>query len=380
MTFTVRVIEVGHIVAGPTAGLILADLGHEVIKIENPDGGDIARKLEGSSKGAFPTFNRNKKSVAIDLKMPEGKEAFKDIVRTSDILIDNLSNGTMDSLGLGFKDLKKIRHNLIYVSIHGYGPGPLQNRKSLDYPIEVHSGMAFMNGLKNRPLRVGASVVDISSALFGVVGALDALSKRGGSDEAKKIEIGLFETAMFLVGQHIVTEEMLGKELDPINESGFAWGIYDFFNTKDGKKIFIAVTTDNQWKKFCLSFNMGFCAERIYEHNDGRYLNRDTLIPRIAENIKRLNSSDVIEVLEKNNIVFSMLKKPWELLEDDQAKDKFVRVDYDGKILRVPATPVYGNEYTGMVPDLGADTDAVLKSLGYSQEKIDHLRKISTLL
>ncbi|MCL5990033.1 MAG: CoA transferase [Candidatus Thermoplasmatota archaeon] len=376
----VRVIEVGHIVAGPTAGLILADLGHEVIKIENPDGGDIARKLEGSSKGAFPTFNRNKKSVAIDLKKPEGREVFNDIVKTSDILIDNLSNGTMDSLGLGFDNLKKLRHNLIYLSIHGYGPGPLQNRKSLDFPIEVHSGMAFMNGLKGRPLRVGASVVDIASALFGVVGALDALSKRRESDKAKKIEIGLFETAMFLVGQHIVTEEMLGKELDPINESGFAWGIYDFFDTKDGKKIFIAVTTDNQWKKFCLSFNIGFCDERIYEHNDGRYLNRDTLIPRIAENIKCLNSSDVIGILEQNNIVFSILKKPWDLLQDDQSKDKFVRVDYIGEMLRVPSTPVNETGYTGTVPNLGEDTDTVLRSLGYPQEKIDHLRKTRTLL
>ena len=376
----VRVIEVGHIVAGPTAGLILADLGHEVIKIENPDGGDIARKLEGSSKGAFPTFNRNKKSVAIDLKKPEGREVFNDIVKTSDILIDNLSNGAMDSLGLGFDNLRRLRHNLIYVSIHGYGPGPLQNRKSLDFPIEVHSGMAFMNGLKGRPLRVGASVVDIASALFGVVGALDALSKRKESDKAKKIEIGLFETAMFLVGQHIVTEEMLGKELDPINESGFAWGIYDFFDTKDGKKIFIAVTTDNQWKKFCLSFNIGFCDEKIYEHNDGRYLNRNTLIPRIAENIKQLNSSDVIEILERNNIVFSILKKPWDLLQDDQSKDKFVRVDYIGKMLRVPSTPVNETGYAGTVPNLGEDTDTVLRSLGYPQEKIDYLRRTRTLL
>jgi crotonobetainyl-CoA:carnitine CoA-transferase CaiB-like acyl-CoA transferase len=376
----VRVIEVGHIVAGPTAGLILADLGHEVIKIENPDGGDIARKLEGSSKGAFPTFNRNKKSVAIDLKKPEGREVFNDIVKTSDILIDNLSNGAMDSLGLGFDNLRRLRHNLIYVSIHGYGPGPLQNRKSLDFPIEVHSGMAFMNGLKGRPLRVGASVVDIASAVFGVVGALDALSKRKESDKAKKIEIGLFETAMFLVGQHIVTEEMLGKELDPINESGFAWGIYDFFDTKDGKKIFIAVTTDNQWKKFCLSFNIGFCDEKIYEHNDGRYLNRNTLIPRIAENIKQLNSSNVIEILERNNIVFSILKKPWDLLQDDQSKGKFVTVDYTGEMLRVPSTPVNETGYTGTVPNLGEDTDTVLRSLGYTQEKIDRLRKTRTLL
>jgi crotonobetainyl-CoA:carnitine CoA-transferase CaiB-like acyl-CoA transferase len=376
----VRVIEVGHIVAGPTAGLILADLGHEVIKIENPDGGDIARKLEGSSKGAFPTFNRNKKSVAIDLKKPEGREVFNDIVKTSDILIDNLSNGAMDSLGLGFDNLRRLRHNLIYVSIHGYGPGPLQNRKSLDFPIEVHSGMAFMNGLKGRPLRVGASVVDIASALFGVVGDLDALSKRKESDKAKKIEIGLFETAMFLVGQHIVTEEMLGKELDPINESGFAWGIYDFFDTKDGKKIFIAVTTDNQWKKFCLSFNIGFCDEKIYEHNDGRYLNRNTLIPRIAENIKQLNSSNVIEILERNNIVFSILKKPWDLLQDDQSKGKFVTVDYTGEMLRVPSTPVNETGYTGTVPNLGEDTDTVLRSLGYTQEKIDRLRKTRTLL
>jgi len=373
-----RVVEVGHIVAGPTAGLIFADLGHEVIKVENLSGGDIARKLEGSSKGAFPTFNRKKKSVAIDLKMEEGREIFKRLIRTSDILIDNLSNGAMDSLGLGFENLKELRKNLVYLAIHGYGPGPEENRKSLDFPIEVHSGMAYMNGLRDRPLRIGASVVDIASALFGVIGALNAVYN--GEGNGTKIEIGLFETSMFLVGQHIVTEQMIGKELEPINESGFAWGIYDFFDTLDRKKIFIAVTTDNQWKKFSQVFEIDSGKDKKYEHNAGRYLNRDTLIPIIEQKIAQMDSRSVIKILEQNNIVFSVLKKPWDLLYDPQAIDKFVHVNYEKKELLVPATPLLGSDGKENVPELGEDTEAVLFSLGYSQEKINSFRTRGILL
>ncbi|WP_075057368.1 CoA transferase [Thermogymnomonas acidicola] len=132
----VRVIEIGHIVAGPTAGLIFSDLGFEVIKVERPGrGGDIARELEGSSAGTFPFFNRNKRSVEIDLRQASGRDEFLELVRGgSDVVIDNLGPGAMDALGLGYRKLREVNPRIIYLSIKGYGSGPYEARKSLDFP------------------------------------------------------------------------------------------------------------------------------------------------------------------------------------------------------------------------------------------------------
>ncbi|MGC8546288.1 MAG: CaiB/BaiF CoA transferase family protein [Thermoplasmata archaeon] len=366
-----RVIEIGHIVAGPTAGLLLADLGFEVIKVERPGYGDISRTLTGTSSGAYPFYNRNKKSITIDLKKKEGVGLLKNMIKHTDVLIDNLGYGALYSLGLDYEKMSELNNGLIYLSIRGYGEGPYEKRKSLDFPIEVHSGLAYMTGTRDRPMRVGASIVDMSAAMFGVIAVLNAIIEREKTGKGKKITIGMFETAEFFMGQHIASHQLIGRDLKPLNEEGFAWGIYDFFNTLDEKKIFIAVTTDDQWKKFCGIFSLN--ADE-FPTNAIRYSNRDKLIPKISELISRISLEEITKLLDRENISYAILNKPWDLLNDLHAQNKMVEVKYSGKNLKVPISPL-GNIQLSDPPQLGENTEEILKTLGYSLQEIERFKK-----
>ncbi|KAA8921863.1 CaiB/BaiF CoA-transferase family protein [Thermoplasma sp.] len=367
-----RALEIGHIVAGPTAGLLLSDMGFEVIKIERPGSGDIARSLTGSSAGAFPFYNRGKKSVTVDLKSEEGRRIFMRLVSTSSVIIDNLGYGAMDSLGLSYEKISEANPKIVYLSIRGYGDGPYERRKSLDYPIEVHSGLAYMTGLTGRPMRVGASIVDMGAAMFGVLNVMNALADAEKTGRGRKISVGLFETAMFFVGQHIATYQITGQELRPINEEGFAWGIYDFFKTKDLKDVFVAVTTDEQWKHFCVEFDLD--VQDKYPTNRIRYENRPTLIPYLQSVFGRYSEKDLLSKLEKANISYATLNRPWDLIGDIHASRKMVKESYASSELYVPVPPL-ANFKKGDPPALGGDSEEILREVGYSREEIMDLHK-----
>ncbi|MHB1709092.1 MAG: CaiB/BaiF CoA transferase family protein [Thermoplasmataceae archaeon] len=378
MKCLVRVIEIGHIVAGPSAGLLFSELGYEVIKIEKPGEGDIARRLTESSAGAFPFYNRNKKSMALDLGSPQGRDIFLRLVKGSDIIIDNLGYGAMDRMHLSHNELSSFNAGLIYLSIKGYGRGPMEKRKSLDFPIEIHSGVAYMTGLTGRPMRVGGSMIDMGAAMFGVIQTLNALLEREKTGKGKFIDIGLFETAMFFMGQHIATYQLNNRALKPLNEEGFAWAIYDFFETSDGKQVFIAVTTDAQWKTFCREIQLGLCDRPDLERNEGRFVRREELHYLIQEKTIRMKKDDLINFLQANNIAYSELKTPWDLLSDEQAAVSLVRENYLGKELRVPAIPG-GGVNSGSPPGLGEDTVKIMEELGYSRQEIDQFRTEGTI-
>lgn len=369
-----RVIEIGHIVAGPTAGLILSDLGHEVIKLELPDKGDIARHLTGTSSGTFPYFNRNKKSLTLNFRTEKGREIFRRLIKTADILIDNIGFGSLERAGLSYRELAEINPAIIYLSLKGYGSGPYEERKSLDYPIEVHTGLAYMTGLIGRPMRVGTSIVDITSAMFGVIGILAALNERERTGKGKYIDLGMFETSAFLVGQHIVSYQVNGKPLKPINEEGFAWAIYDFFRTGDSKDIFIAVTTDPQWQSFCKSLDLGLCNNEDYSTNEKRYSKRHELLEIIGRRISMIDYQELETILSSENIAHALLNRPWDLLIDPQMSGKMVKTSHEGHELSMPSIPIQGGK-SGKYPKLGENTEELLQEVGYNKEEIENFKK-----
>lgn len=369
-----RVIELGHIVAGPTVGLILAEMGFEVIKVEKPGSGDISRNLTGESAGSFPYYNRNKKSVEINTKLEKGKEALIKLIKTADVLVDNFSADFMKNLGLEYETLKEINPGLIYVAIKGYGAGLNQDRKSLDYPIEIDSGIAYMNGLTGRPMRVGASLVDMFSATTAVIGIYDALLKRHETGKGCKLESSLFNNAMFMIGQHLSTYQVNGKPLKPLNEAGFAWGIYDFFRTKDHSNIFLAVTTDEQWRKFCNAFKIEDGLRERYGTNRERFLGRGELIPQIAKIVEKYESHDLEITLKQNQIVYSFLRKPWDLLDDPESVRQMHNVDFNGLKMKLPGIPIAPNS-DEIVPALGSSNFSILESLGYGKGDIEIITK-----
>lgn len=367
-----RVIELGHIVAGPTAGLILAEMGFEVIKVEKPHSGDISRNLTGESAGSFPYYNRNKMSVEINTKSDMGKEALIKLIQTADVLIDNFSSDFMKNLGLEYADLKVINPRLIYVSIKGYSSGINETRKSLDYPIEIDSGIAYMNGLTNKPMRIGASLVDMFSASTAVIGIYDALMKREATGKGCAVESSLFDNAMFMIGQHISTYQVNERPLKPLNEAGFAWGIYDFFRTADQNNIFLAVTTDGQWEKFCSVFHVGKPICEQYSTNRDRFLGRKELIPMISRIIEQYEAGTLEHMLRTNQIVYSFLRTPWDLLDDPESASHMNDVYFNGKVLKLPRIPVspHRDEH---VPSLGESNAKVLSLLGYGKKQIDEI-------
>ncbi|MCL4310883.1 MAG: CoA transferase [Candidatus Thermoplasmatota archaeon] len=366
-----RVLELGQIVAGPTAGLVFADMGFEVIKIEKPGTGDVARELSGSSSGTFMYYNRGKKSLELDIRTEKGKNVFKKLVETADIVIENMAPGTMDRLGFSYEELKKINSKIIYMSIKGYMDGPYKNRKSLDYPIEIESGLAYMTGTKGKPLRMGASIVDMVAAILGVAKVLQLLSE----NKSGLVEIGLFETAMFLTGQHIATYQLEGYDLPPINEKNFAWGIYDYFMTGDNKKIFIAVATDDQWKKFCTGFDLNnLLSDQKFNSNGERYRQRDFLIPLIQKKLLSLNYDEVKKRLDLYNISYGTLNRPWDLLHDPQAMKYMVNVTYNNQNYEVPRLPFSVADIHN-APKLGNCNKTILSDLGYTKDEIEELKK-----
>src|SRR5689334_24623201 len=281
----IRVVEFTHMVMGPTCGLLLGDLGAEVIKVE-PIEGDSTRRLLGSGAGFFPTFNRNKKSIALDLKTPEGVEAALRLVATADIVSENFKPGTMKKLGLDYDSLKQLNPRLIYVSHKGFLPGPYDHRTALDEVVQMMGGLAYMTGRPGDPLRAGTSLNDIMGGLFGAIGALGALIQRGITGRGMEVQSALFENNVFLVGQHMLQFAMTGKHPAPMPARDNPWAIYDVFTVKDGEQIFLAAVSDAQWHTFCDA--LGFAdlkSDPLLKTNNDRVRARPQLLATLRERL-----------------------------------------------------------------------------------------------
>ncbi|MDB5411127.1 MAG: L-carnitine dehydratase/bile acid-inducible protein [Rhodospirillales bacterium] len=379
-----RVLELGHIVAGPTASLILADLGADVIKIEHPDGGDQARRMPGAGSGYY-FFNRNKRSVAIDLKSPIGKAAFLTLVRSADICLDNYAPGAIDRLGLGYDVLATENPGLIYLAIKGFLPGPYENRPSLDELAQMMGGLAFMTGPSGRPMRAGASIIDIGAATYGVIGILAALHKRAATGRGEMITAGLFETSVFWVGQWMARAVATGQKSIPMAEIGqslrMGWGIFHLFATADDQQVFIGITSNGHWERFCAAFGLPelFADERL-DTNEKRVTAQGWMLPLIREAIVRETSAELQRKLDAAKVPYAPVNRPDQLLDDPHLNEtgQLLPVPMeDGTIGNLPKLPFASSAYDFAIrrppPALGEHTREILAEAGIAAAEIDAL-------
>ncbi|MCC6210522.1 MAG: CoA transferase [Burkholderiales bacterium] len=366
-------------VMGPTCGLVLADLGAEVIKVE-PLEGDNTRRLVGAGAGFYPIFNRNKKSLAVDVKSPRGIELVLKLIATADVLTENFRPGALDRLGLGHAQLAGKFPRLIYCTLKGFLEGPYDHRPALDEVVQMMGGLAYMTGLPERPLRVGSSVNDIMGGMFGAIGILAALRERERTGKGKLVRSALFENTAFLVGQHMAQKAITGEEPPPMSVKKPAWGIYDIFETADDR-LFVGVVTDTQWEVFCREFGeTALGADARLKTNTQRVNERAWLMPRLEAIFRRWKRGELEKKLEAIGLPYAPITRPWDLFDDPHlnASGGLVEIrDPRGTSFRCPGLPL---ELDGRrlpkrndPPAPGEGARELIASLGYAPEAIEAL-------
>lgn len=377
----IRVAEFTHMVMGPTCGLILADLGADVVKIE-PPGGDKTRRLPGSGAGYFPMYNRNKRSVCLDLKTEAGKTAALKIIDSADVLIENFRPGAMEKLGFGYEDLAKRNPRLIYCSEKGFLDGPYAHRTALDEVAQMMGGLAYMTGPPGRPLRAGASVIDVQGGLFGALGVLAALQQRQHTGLGQQVVSSLFENSVFLVGQHMAQFAVTGQPAAPMPARISAWAVYEVFDTADEQQVFVGVVSDTQWRQFCHSFELSeFEKDTSLTTNADRVRQRDRIIPVIKATFARYRQQDLMDKLERTGLPFAPIARPEAMFDDPhlQASDGLLELtltdgQHAGSKARLPALPLAmdGRRFQCRkdLPRIGQHTMDVLIEVGYSASEV----------
>ena len=381
----VRVIEFTHMVMGPTCGMVLADLGAEVIKVE-PVGGEHTRSLLGSGAGFFPMFNRNKKSIEVDLRSEAGAEVARALCVSADVVVENFRPGTMEQYGLDPASLSAANPRLIHVSAKGFLPGPYEHRTALDEVVQMMGGLAYMTGRPGDPLRAGTSVNDIMGGMFGAIGVLGALLQRGITGRGMAVQSALFENNVFLVGQHMLQYAMTGRPAAPMPERISAWAIYDVFTVRDGGQIFLAAVSDAQWAVFCdvLGFD-DLKADPALATNNQRVLARPSLLPLLRERLAPRTAAELAAIFERAGLPFAPINRPEDLFDDPHLVQTGALADVvvpdgpkAGETVKAALLPfTMDGERLGVrrdPPRRGEHTDAVLRSIGLDEARIAALR------
>ena len=381
-----RVVEFTHMVMGPTCGMVLADMGAEVIKVEPMDG-DRTRFLVGAGAGFFPLFNRNKKSIAIDLHKPEGAAVARRLAASADVVAENFKPGTMAKYGLDYAALSQVNERLIYVSHKGFLPGPYEHRTALDEVVQMMGGLAYMTGRPGDPLRAGTSINDIMGGMFGAIGALGALIQRGISGKGMEVQSALYENNVFLMGQHMLQFAMTGRHPAPMPARDNPWAVYDVFTVKDGEQIFLAAVSDAQWKVFCDVLDLpDLKADPALATNNERVALRPQLLATLRQRLAGRSAAGLAATMEAAGLPFAPIRRPEDLLDDphllatggladvtlpdgersgQRVKTTLFPITMQGRRLGVRLQP----------PRLGEHTLALLQGLGYEDDEIGALQR-----
>ena len=383
----IRVLEFTHAVMGPTAGLILGDMGAEVIHVEPPRG-DSTRRLKGFGTGYFPFYSRNKQSLAVDLKTDEGHAIIEKLVPTADILVENFGPGTMERLGFGYEAMRSLNERLIYLSLKGFLSGPYEKRTAMDEVVQMMGGLAYMTGPPGQPLRAGTSIIDIGGGMFGVMGVLTALYERERTGLGQFVKSALFETTAFFMGQHMAYSALTDGNIPPMPARISAWSIYRTFDTRDGQSVFVGIISDRHWLRFCEAFGrQDWVQDPRLETNNGRIDQRDWLLPAVETMMAGLSKSEILERCDRVGIPFAPISRPEDLFEDPQLNQPerglLETTLLDGTQARLPRLPLELGDYDFSVrshpPAIGSGTDGLLEELGYDSAQIDALRQAGTV-
>ncbi len=376
----VRVLEFCHAIMGPSAGLILADLGADVIKVE-PVGGDSTRRLPGFAAGFFGTFNRNKRSLAIDLKANEGRALLHRLVATADVAIENYAPGTMDRLGCGYADFCKTNPRIVYCALKGFLSGPYEHRPALDEVVQFMAGLAYMTGPPGQPLRAGTSIVDIMGGAFAVIAIQAALREREQTGRGQFVKSALFESTAFLMAQHMAGQAITGRAPPPMPAREGAWAIYEPFATSDNEQIFVGITSNAQWRRFCEHFGRADLLQNpAYRTNEDRVRERPVLLPIVASIVAQHTRAELAELFDRIDIPFSPVAKPGDLFDDPQlnAGGRMLEIDFlKGVRAKLPRLPVEIGSHDlalrGQPPAIGEHSAEILAELGLNAREIDAL-------
>lgn len=373
----IRVVEFSHMVMGPASGLLLGDLGADVIKVEPVGEGDKTRRLPGSGAGFFPVFNRNKRSLALDLRSAAGIALARRLIAGADVVTENFRPGALDALGLGYEALKADHPGLVYCSLKGFLAGPYENRPALDEVVQMMGGLAYMTGPPGRPLRAGASVNDIMGGMFAAIGILAALLQRTRTGEGQLVKSALFENNVFLVATHMAQFSVTGKPAAPMPARISAWAVYDVFDTAD-EQLFVGVVSDTQWRAFCREFDQPqLLADPELATNRQRVAARDRFMPALRALFGSMTRAEAIIACEHAGLPYAPVSRPQDLLRDPHLATPGAMVEVtlpDGRAMPVPALPLemdghrFGRRLD--IPRIGEHSAAIAAELGYSAAAI----------
>lgn len=379
----ITVLEFTHAVMGPTTGLLLADMGAEVIHVEPPDG-DATRRLRGFGTGYFPFYSRNKKSLAIDVKSSEGKEIILKLASEADVVVENFGPGTMERLGFGYEALSEDNPRLIYCSLKGFLSGPYEHRHAMDEVVQMMGGLAYMTGPVGMPLRAGTSIVDITGGMFGFIGILTALYERERTGKGTFVKSALFETTAFLMGQHMAYAALTNEPVPPMPARVSAWSVYRTFDTSDGEKVFIGLISDKHFERFCEAFGRDdWKHDARLKTNNERIAEREWFLPAVEAMIAGYTKSEVIALCEQAGVTFAPIARPEDLFDDPHLNDGgsllATTLQSDANIIhtKLPRLPI---EMTGQEfglyanpPAIGEHTREILYRMGMNDTQIQAL-------